>query len=135
MHLTATDLIEHGVDERGLDRDRGVTRSQLVEPLDRLDDRIGGGGPVQVVEVQEVAVDVRHPTLEEVAHARVRVLADRDEEVRAQVGPVDAARQVVSEPISFSRAGVVEEQLLELIEDHKEHRVARRRRGHDHLEQ
>ena len=75
--------------------------------------------------MQVVRVDVREAALELVAEPRVRVLADRHEEVGAQVRALHAAGEVVGEALALGRALVVLEELLELVEDHEQRAVAR----------
>ena len=112
-----------------------ASRTILVEPPDRLLDRLAGRAAIEVVEVQVVAVDVRDARLEAVADARVDVLADRDEEVRADVVAGDAAAEVGDEAPPGRVVLVVLEELLELVEHHEERRVERaRRRGHGVVE-
>ena len=83
----AADLLEHGVDECGLDLEaRRVCRELGVERLDGFEDCVAGGPLVEEVEMQVVAVDVRDAGLEARADQRIGVLADGDQEVRAQVG-------------------------------------------------
>ena len=65
--LAPPDLVEHGVHERRLDPIGLRRRVPFVDALDRLDDRGAGLVPVEVVEVQVVAVDVREATPEEIA--------------------------------------------------------------------
>ena len=72
--------------------------------------------------MQVVAVDVGDAGFEAGADQRIGVLADGDQEVRAQVGTVDAVRELVVERVAVGR---VEEVLLELVEDHERRRIGR----------
>ena len=103
-HAPAPHLLEHGVDELGLDLVVShAVRQPLVERTDGLEHGVARGVLVEEVEVQVVAVDVRDRRLEALPEQRVGVLADRDEEVRAQVRPGDAAGQVVVEAVAGVR--------------------------------
>ena len=82
----AAHLLEHGVDERGLDLERGSpSGSCALNALTGFEDGVAGGALVEEVEVEVVAVDVRDAALEQIADPRVGVLADREQEVRPQV--------------------------------------------------
>ena len=76
--------------------------------------------------MEVVAVDVRDPRLEAVADPRVGVLADRDEEVGAEVG-APRSRRARRRSARPPRHAVVEEEVLELVEDHERSRVERAR--------
>ena len=91
------DLVEHRLDQLVLDRTGPATSRLAVVDLKRLPDRLFRRGPVEVVDMQVVAVDVGDPSLEKVTKACIGVLADRDQEVGAEIGPVDAAGELVGE--------------------------------------
>ena len=115
--LPRPDVLDHRLDELGFDRVLLLARGeQLVVRLDRLHDRSGRRLLVQVLEAEVAGEQVRDPPLEAVEH-RVRVLAERDQEVRPQVLAVDGPRELDRERARAVFVGVVDEVLLELVED------------------
>jgi hypothetical protein len=94
---------------------RRVSVQALVERPDRFENGLTCRSLVEEVEVQVVAVNVGDACLEPRPDQRIGVLADGDQEVRPQVATVDAAREIVVEPVVA--IGLVEEVLLELVED------------------
>ena len=112
------DVPDHRLDELGLDLVRRVAPSaeQLVVRLDRLDDRGGRGLLVEVLDAEVAGEEVEDPALEAV-ELRVRVLAERDQEARAQLLAVDRPRELDREGARPVLVGVVDEVLLELVED------------------
>ena len=71
-----------------------------------------------VIDLQPVLEQVRDPALEAV-EPRERVVANREEEVCPQLGPVDRVRKLGVERAGPALVVVVEEVLLELIEQHE----------------
>jgi len=110
--------IDHRVDEPRLERVGRLVAVQEVPLLDGPLDRPAGGVTVQVLDPDVVREQPRDAALEPV-ELRESVLADRDEEVDAQVLVVDDLRELLRErPLAFL-VGVVEEVVLELVEDHE----------------
>src|SRR2546430_387830 len=86
--------------------------AQLVVALDRPDDRGAAALPVEVVKPEVVGEEVGDPALERIELGK-SVLAQPEQEVRAQAGLADRVRELRGEFVAL----VVEEVLLELIED------------------
>ena len=115
-------LIEHRLDELGLGAVRLLVRFELVEPLQRANDRGARGDTIEVVEPDVVREEVRDLALEKV-ELRQRVLADPEQDVHAQA----RLGHELGQPLRERALGiVVEEVLLDLVEDQV--RVALRRR-------
>ena len=85
-------------------------------------DRRARGVAVEVVDAQVVVEQVRDAPLEAV-ELRERVLAQRDEEVHAQVGSLTIARTRRRTCPARRSSRVVEEVLLELVEDDEQRRA------------
>jgi hypothetical protein len=118
--LARLHLVEYRVDQLRLDaHGRELLGSHHVELLDGLLDRGPAARPVQVAQAEVVLEQARHAPLEAIETGE-RVLAQRDQEVHAQVGLRDGARQLVVEASVALVARVVEEVLLELVEDHEQ---------------
>ena len=83
----ATDLhlVEHRLEELLLDLDRRPVR-ELVVPLERADDSCPGGGPVEPLQSQIVAEDVRDEPGEYVELGE-GVLPQREQNVDAEIRP------------------------------------------------
>jgi len=79
--------------------------------------------------VKIVAVDILDPLLEQVAQSGERVLADRDQEVSANVSAVNAGSKLFRETSRPYFRWQVKEVLLKLIEHHKQRRAGSRTRG------
>src|SRR5439155_10628151 len=86
---------------------------------------VAGALLAEVVDVQEVGVDVGDAGPEEIPQGEVEVLADREDEVRTEVGAVDTAGELLGECVAALVPGAIEEVLLELIEEHKQLRIER----------
>ena len=133
--LIRPELIENRVNQTRLDLDGRLVHVQLVEARYRLLDRLSRGFPGQVLQVEIVAVYIADPAFEQVSQCEVRVLPDRDKEVRPEISPVDAGSKLVGEgPVPhFPRP--VQEVLLKLIKDHQQGRVGSSARRLDRLVQ
>lgn len=129
--VEGTHLVEHGLDELVLDHYMIGNARLAVVHLERFPDRLLRRRAIEIVDMEVVAVNVGDSSLEEIAEPRVRVLADRDQEVGAQVGPVDAVGELIREPLGHGLLGAVEEVLLELVEHDEQARVHRARRRPD----
>ena len=106
----ALDLVEHGFDELGLDLHRLVP--VLVVPGQRPENRVPGRRPVQALEREVVAKDVRNPAREDVELGE-RVLPQGKQHVHPQVRRPDDLRKRGREALGFR----VDEELFELVED------------------
>src|SRR5271165_4867769 len=104
-------LVEHGIDESVLDRDPLANPWLPVVNLNRCPYRLLRRLSVEILDVQVITVDVGDPSLEQVAKARVRILADRDQEVGRNVRPVDAAGQLISETLAGRLAQTIQKVL------------------------
>ena len=113
LDLPGSDLVQHALDELGLDGDRRAR--ELGEALDGADDRGAGGLAVQAVEPKRVREQAGDATGEAI-ELRQRVLAERDEHVDAVRRREDGGQHRVERPRA-GVVGVVEEVLLRLIED------------------
>ena len=122
---TGLDLVEHGLDELGVDSHR--LAAELAVALDRTDDRLAPSLPIEMVEPQVVAEEVRDPGLERV-ELRQRVLPQAEQEVRPQPGLADRRGQLTGEA-GPEAVALVEEVLLELVEDHVDVPLHDPRRG------
>src|SRR5205807_3857518 len=109
----ALHLVEDGLDERGLDA-HGLA-AELAVALERADDRLAPARPVEMVEPEVVAEEVRDPGLERV-ELRERVLPQAEQEVRPQAGLADRRRELPREA-GAGAVSLVEEVLLRLVED------------------
>ena len=116
--LTDGNLVEDGVDEGVFDTD-----ATAAELLDRLDDRVAGGRPAEMLDVEPVREERRDPSLEAVEPGE-GVLADRDEEVDRKLAPVDGPRELDGEGAFAVLVRTRDEVLLDLIEDHEQDAVA-----------
>src|SRR5215212_10421626 len=110
VDLPRGDLIEECIDELRLDLDR--LAAQLVVALDRPEDRGAAALRVEVVEPEVVGKEVGNAALERI-ELRESVLAQPQEDVRAQAGLADRCGKLVAKLVTL----VVEEVLLELVED------------------
>ena len=103
--LASTNLLEDGVYELGLERDR--LRAIVVpvrNPHGSLD-RFTRGLAIETLKVKIVAIDVRELSLEDVSEPGIGILAQRDEHVRAQIrAPYAAGESAANRPARFSRA-------------------------------
>ena len=133
--LIRPELAEDRIDQARFDLDGQLVRVQFVEACDRLLDRLPRGFPGQVLQMEVVAVDIADPALEQVSQPGVGVFPDRDEEVRAEVGPVDAGGELVGETAAVCFPRPVKEVLLELVEHHQQGRVGSVACGLDRLVQ
>ena len=85
-----------------------------------------------MVETEVVREEVGNPALERVELGE-RVLPQAEQEVRAQAGLADRRRELAGEASLRALALVVEEELLELVEDHVEVPAHDPRRGGERL--
>ncbi len=109
------DLPEDRLDERGLDLDgRGL---ELVVALDWAEHRRAGRGAIEQVEAEVVREEARDASLEDV-QPRELVVTNAEHDVDAQA----RAGHELGQQVEQSSLGVVEEELLELVED--EHEIA-----------
>ena len=90
------DVVEHRVDERGLDRDL-LLAAELAVALERADDRRAAPLAVEPVEPELVREEAGDPRLEDV-EPRERVLADAEQDVHGQ------ARASRARPASLEQA-------------------------------
>ena len=74
-------LVEHGIDEPVLDRDLLRNPRLPVVDLKRCPYRLLRRLSTEILDMQVITVDVGDSALEQLAKPRVRVLADRDQEV------------------------------------------------------
>ena len=115
-------LVQDCVDELRLDLDRRLLRAEPVVLANWPDDRGLARATVESVEPERVREQIRNPPLERVELSE-RVLADAEEEVRAQTPPPERLGQVLHQGARPALALVVEEVLLELVEYEVEVRV------------
>ena len=123
-------LLEHGIHQVGLERDGWLIGAALVHALDRAHDGVAGRLAIEIVQMEVVAVHVRDQAVEQIADPGVGVLSDREEEMGLNVRIIDAGGELPCEvPAPVGAVQVVQEELLELVEDH-EHRGLGRLGGH-----
>ena len=108
-------LPEDRFDERGLDLDGG--RLELVVAPEWAEHGRAGGGAIEQVEAKVVREEAWNPSLEDI-QSRELIVADAEHDVDAEARTGHELGQEVEQ----SPFGVVEEELLELVED--EHEVA-----------
>ena len=81
--------------------------------MDRAENRIGSGDPIESLEPQTIREQVRDRGLESIQPSKC-VLANPDQDVDAQVGPPHHLRQLLGEPAT---ARLIEEAFLELVQN------------------
>ena len=110
--------VDHRLDQIGLEPVRRLARRQATVPFgDRVLDRLARGRAVQVLDTDVVREEAGDPPLEAI-ELRPGVVADREQDVDAEVRRVDDRSQAPSrsrQPPSL--VAVVEEEVLELVED------------------
>lgn len=111
------ELLEDPFDELGLDAERLLAGAlEPIELLDRPHDRLARGLTVEALDAEVVVEQVRDPALEAVESCQL-VLADRDQEVRAEVVAAECPRQLSGDRPRPAILAVVQERLLELVEN------------------
>ena len=112
--------VDHGVDQRRLDRVRQLLRRQATVPLAyRPLDRLAGGRSAEVLHAHVVREQAWNAALEAVELGQ-SVFADREQEVHSEVGVVDEARELTEKRSLAVLLRVVQEVVLELIEDYEQ---------------
>ena len=118
------DVVEHRIDERRLDRDLLVVIGELVVVAERAEDAARLRFAVEPIEPEVVREECRDPRLEHV-ETRELVVADPENDVHLEARTRHELRQLAEQAALAPVVGVVEEELLDLIEDEAELAVER----------
>src|SRR5215211_2963223 len=108
-------LVEHGLLEPGLDRHAHRRPDQRVVSLERAENRHAPRLAVEMVEPERVGEERGDPALEDV-ELRECVVADAEEDIDVEARARDKLGQQIEETTGTLRRGVVEEELLQLVE-------------------